>query len=87
MRKKLMSIKITDNEVTINFTKGDFEGYIGRFALGLLIQDPNSFSPEEAQRVNTLLDTIEIEHPDADNLDAIDVLRNEGEEGGNNANA
>ena len=67
-------IKIPDTDITINFTKGDFEGYIGRFALGLLIQDPNSFSPEEAQRVNTLLDTIEETFSEDDNKEMSGVL-------------
>jgi len=69
-----MPVKMSDTEVTINFTRGDFEGYIGRFALGLLIQDPNSFSPEEAQRVNTLLETIEETFPDEGNEDMKEVL-------------
>ena len=50
-----MTIKMTDNEITLNFTGGNIEGYAARLALGLLIHDPNSFSPEDAQRINTLL--------------------------------
>lgn len=54
-----MTIKTTDQEVTLNFTGANIEGYVARGALFLLLQNPDSFSPEDAQRLNTLLTQIE----------------------------
>ena len=70
-----MTIKVTDNEVTLNFTGNDIEGYASRLALSLIIHDPNAFTPEEAQRINTLLDTIEDDF-DIDEEKASEVLKN-----------
>ena len=71
----MQTIKITDSEITLNFTGGNIEGYAARLALGLLIHDPNSFSPEDAQRVSTLLDNQESFFYD-DTKDLEGVLKN-----------
>jgi len=52
-------IKLNDTEVTLNFTGANLEGYTARLALGLLVHDHSCFSPEEGQRINTILNTIE----------------------------
>ena len=52
-------IKLNDTEVTLNFTGANLEGYTARLALGLLVHDRDMFTPEEGQRINTILNTIE----------------------------
>jgi len=71
-----MTIKVTDTEVTLNFTGANIEGYASRLALSLVIHDHSAFSPEEAQRINTLIDTIEDDFTEEDLAKGSEVLKN-----------
>lgn len=69
-------IKLDDTTVTLNFTGANIEGYATRLALSLMVHDHDLFTPEEAQRINTLLDNIEENFSEDDLSTTIGVLKN-----------
>lgn len=73
-------IKVTDNEVTLNFTGDNIEGYASRLALSLILHDPKAFNPEDAQRLSTILDTIEDSFTEDDQEQMAKALRADAEE-------
>ena len=73
-------IKLNDTEVTLNFTGANLEGYTARLALGLLVHDRNMFTPEEGQRINTIINTLEDSFTPEQNRNMLKPLAKEEED-------